>query len=101
MGICLVSGALRHYEQEFRLQGATSILSVIATLAVISLVLPNFTLTTPGPTYASSQLLFVGGVSLVLYILFAFVQTVRHRQDFLMENSTADDGERPSAGAAR
>ena len=100
VGICLVSGALRHYEQEFRLQGATSILSVIATLAVISLVLPNFTLTTPGPTYASSQLLFVGGVSLVLYILFAFVQTVRHRQDFLMENSTADDGERPSAGAA-
>lgn len=100
VGICLVSGALRHYEQEFRLQGATSILSVIATLAVISLVLPNFTLTTPGPTYASSQLLFVGGVSLVLYILFAFVQTVRHRQDFLMEDSTADDGERPSAGAA-
>lgn len=100
VGICLVSGALRHYEQEFRLQGATSILSVIATLAVISLVLPNFTLTTPGPTYASSQLLFVGGVSLVLYILFAFVQTVRHRQDFLMGDSTADDGERPSAVAA-
>jgi Ca2+:H+ antiporter len=89
VGLCLLAGARRHYEQEFKLQGAVGILSVIATLAVISLVLPNFTHTTPGPTYATSQLLFVGSVSLVLYLLFVFVQTVRHRDDFLMEPGAA------------
>jgi Ca2+:H+ antiporter len=85
VGVCLVMGAARHYEQEFRVQGATAVLSVIATLAVVSLILPNYTLTTPGPTYASSQLLFVGAVSLGLYVMFVFVQTVRHRGDFVIE----------------
>jgi Ca2+:H+ antiporter len=92
VGLCLLSGAKRHYEQEFKLQGAVGILSVIATLAIISLVLPNYTHTTPGPTYAPSQLLFVGTVSLILYVLFVFVQTVRHREDFLMESDVAHNG---------
>jgi Ca2+:H+ antiporter len=96
VGLCLLAGAKRHFEQEFKLQGAVGILSVIATLAVISLVLPNFTHTTPGPTYAPSQLLFVGSVSLMLYILFVFVQTVRHREDFLMEDNPAHHGEKPT-----
>ncbi len=95
VGICLVVGALRHFEQEFRLQGAVGILSVIATLAVITLVLPNFTKTTPGPTFASSQLIFIGFVSLVLYIAFVFVQTIRHRSDFLIEGAQDEHGEKP------
>ncbi len=85
VGLCLVAGAARHFEQEFRVQGASTVLSVIASLAVISLVLPNFTLSTPGPTYATSQLLFVGTVALCIYGLFVFVQTVRHKDDFLMQ----------------
>jgi Ca2+:H+ antiporter len=96
VGLCLLAGARRHYAQEFKLQGAVGILSVIATLAVIALVLPNFTKTTPGPTYAPSQLLFVGLVSLILYLLFVFVQTVRHRDDFLMEADPVHQGEKPS-----
>jgi Ca2+:H+ antiporter len=96
VGLCLLAGARRHYEQEFKLQGAVGILSVIATLAVISLVLPNFTKTTSGPTYSPSQLLFVGSVSLVLYLLFVFVQTVRHREDFLMESADAHHSEKPT-----
>jgi Ca2+:H+ antiporter len=96
VGLCLLTGAKRHYEQEFKLQGAVGILSVIATLAVIALVLPNFTRSTPGPTYAPSQLLFVGMVSLILYLVFVFVQTVRHREDFLMEDDPAHHGEKPT-----
>ena len=96
VGICLVAGAARHFEQEFRVQGAVAILSVIATLAIISLVMPNFTHTTPGPTYASSQLLFVGAVSLILYVLFVYVQSVRHRADFIFEDAT-HHGEMPTA----
>jgi Ca2+:H+ antiporter len=97
VGLCLVSGAARHYEQEFRVQSASSILSVIATLAIISLVLPNFTTTTIGPTYASGQLLFVSAVSLCLYALFVFVQTVRHRSDFIIDDGVKDHGEQPNA----
>lgn len=95
VGLCLVIGGARHFEQEFRVQGAAGILSVIATLAIVALVLPNFTLTTAGPVYASSQLLFVGAVSLLLYVVFVFVQTVRHRDDFVIEDGTAGHGEPP------
>ncbi len=83
VGLCLVVGGAHHHEQAFRVQGAASMISVITVLAVVALVLPNFTLTTPGPTYASSQLLFVSAISLGLYGLFIFVQTVRHRADYL------------------
>ena len=97
VGLCLVAGSARHFEQEFRVQGAAAILSVIATLAVVSLILPNFTRTTVGPTFAPSQLLFVGAVSLGLYALFVFVQTVRHRGDFVIEYAGAGQSEKPKA----
>lgn len=84
VGLCLVTGAARHCEQEFRVQGAAGILSVIATLAIVTLLLPNFTQTTRGPTLAANQLLFVSVASLALYALFVFVQTVRHREHFLI-----------------
>jgi Ca2+:H+ antiporter len=95
VGICLVAGGWKHYEQEFKVQGAAGILSVIATLAVISLVLPNFTSSTSGPTYAWSQLLFVGAASLILYVLFVFVQTVRHKGDFVIDYGVAHGGVKP------
>ncbi len=50
---------------------------------VLSLVLPTFTTSTPGPTFSGAQLAFAGVVSLVMYGVFVFVQTVRHRDYFL------------------
>lgn len=97
VGLCLVAGAARHYEQEFRVQGAAGILSVIATLAIVTLLLPNFTQTTRGPTLAANQLLFVSVASLALYALFVFVQTVRHREHFLIDDGTEFHGEMPTA----
>ena len=95
VGICLVVGGLRHYEQEFRVQGASATLSVIATFAVIALILPNFTTTTVGPVYAPNQLMFVGTVSLILYAVFIFVQTVRHRADFLFDEGGGEPAKKP------
>jgi len=92
MGLCLLVGARRHYEQEFRVQGAAGILSVISTLAVVALVLPNFTRTTPGPTLAPGQLIFIGTVSFVLYVFFVFIQTIRHRADFIMDDGKGHQG---------
>ncbi len=84
VGLCLLLGASRHREQEFRVQGANGALAVLAALAVLTMVLPNYT-QVPGPTFSTSQLEFVGVVSVVLYGVFVFVQTVRHRDYFLAE----------------
>lgn len=91
VGLCLVFGGARHHEQTFQVQAAASSLGVLATLATIALVLPNYTRSTVGPQYAPSQLLFVGAVSLILYCVFIFVQTVRHRDYFLGDDDGADE----------
>jgi Ca2+:H+ antiporter len=83
VGLCLVVGASRHREQAFQQQGTSSALSVLATLAVTTMMMPNFTGGVEGPYYSSVQLIYVGTLSLVLYALFVFVQTVRHRDYFL------------------
>lgn len=82
VGLCLILGGSRHHEQEFGLHGVSAALATLATLSVLTLVLPNAT-GTPGPYYSPSHLAFVGVVSLVLYLVFAFVQTVRHPDHFL------------------
>ncbi len=83
VGLCLILGGQRHHEQSFQIQGASSALAVLGTLAVLTMVLPNFTTAVPGPFYSPFQLLFVGFVSLVLYLTFVFVQTIRHRDYFI------------------
>ncbi|MCG3202012.1 MAG: Sodium-potassium/proton antiporter ChaA [Gammaproteobacteria bacterium] len=83
VGSCLVGGAVRHHVLEFRVQGAGHALAALAPLVTLTLVLPNFTATTPGPWYSPAQLAFAGASSLVLYGVFVFAQTVRHRDYFL------------------
>lgn len=83
VGLCLLLGAMRHHVLGFKVDGTTPALSVLVTLATLTLVLPSFTTSTLGPTLSSSQLLFAGAVSFVLYGVFVFVQTVRHRDYFL------------------
>lgn len=83
VGLCLVLGAGRHYEQTFQLQGAASALAVLGTLATLALILPNFAEAASGPSYSILQLEGVGVMSLVLWCVFVFVQTVKHRTYFL------------------
>ncbi|MEO7761534.1 MAG: ionic transporter y4hA [Casimicrobiaceae bacterium] len=83
VGLCLLMGALRHRVLAFQVEGTSPALSVLATLATLTMVLPSFTSTTPGPTFSRAQLIFAGAVSLTLYCIFVFVQTVRHREYFL------------------
>jgi Ca2+:H+ antiporter len=83
VGLCLLLGATRYGEQEFRIQGAGAALSVLIALSVMTLVLPVFTTSTAGPTFSPPQLVFAGLSSLVLYAMFVFVQTVKHRDYFL------------------
>jgi len=83
VGICLLVGGIRHREQDFQARGAAATLAVLASLSVLTLVMPNFTTTRERPLLSSSQLAFAGISSLVLYGVFVFVQTVRHRDYFL------------------
>lgn len=99
VGVCLLVGGLRHHEQEFRVEGAASALSVIATLAVLALVLPNFTIAKLGPQYSATQLVFIGTLTLILYLVFTFVQSWRHRDYFRAEARDETEHEAPSAGA--
>src|SRR5471030_1762864 len=59
VGICILAGGLRYREQDFQVSGANLYLSVLFMMATITLVLPNYTLTTPGPIYSAAQLGFV------------------------------------------
>jgi Ca2+:H+ antiporter len=95
VGLCLLAGGMRHHEQGFQLQGASAALAVLAALTVLTLVVPNFTTSTPGPSFSNSQLVFAGLVSLVLYGSFVFVQTVRHRDYFLVLEGGDDDAHAP------
>ncbi len=83
IGLCIVVGGLRHRVQDFRVDGTSPALAALGALAGLALVLPSFTTTTVGPTYSATQLAFAGVTSLVLYGVFVFVQTVRHRDYFL------------------
>lgn len=87
VGICLLVGAIFHREQTFQQTGVSASLATLCALTVLTLVLPNFTLTTPGPVYSWSQLAFVAIVSFLLYATFVSVQTVRHRGYFLPPKS--------------
>jgi Ca2+:H+ antiporter len=96
VGLCLVFGGALHHEQTFEEHGASAALSVLGTLATITLIVPNYTRAAPGPFYSPSQLLFVGVVSLLLYGVFLFVQTIRHRNYFITKGDLGHEGIRPS-----
>lgn len=91
MGLCLLVGGWRHGEQRFQRTGIGAALATLTTLTVVTLVLPNFTSSAPGPHYSTTQLLFVAAVSLWLYGMFVLVQTVRHRDYFLPADADTDD----------
>jgi Ca2+:H+ antiporter len=83
LGLCLIAAAKHQREARFTRTGATAALSTLATLMVLTLILPNFTTSVLGPIYSPPQLAFVAAFSLLLYLTFVFVQTVGNRDYFL------------------
>lgn len=90
VGLSLLVAALRHRVAVFNAEGSGAALATVATLATLSLVLPTFTTSRPGPEFSAAQLTFAAVASLGLYGLFVAVQTVRHREYFV---SVTHDGE--------
>ncbi|MEU5364459.1 ionic transporter y4hA [Streptomyces sp. NPDC005925] len=83
VGVSLLSASLRHGTAVFNPEGTGAALATVATLATLSLVLPTFTTSRPGPQFSGPQLAFAAVSSLILYGLFVATQTVRHRDYFL------------------
>jgi Ca2+:H+ antiporter len=95
VGICILTGGLRYREQDVQVSGSSVYLSVLIVLATITLILPNYTLTTPGPFYSVAQLGFVSIVTVVLYGVFLYTQTIRHR-DYFIGDATGKANDGPS-----
>jgi len=97
VGLCLLIGGLRYREQYYNLQGVNSYLNVIMTLAVVGLVVPNFTTSTSGPTFSTEQEVFLIVMSLLLYAIFLLIQTMRHRRYFMESKAAvaANSGHHP------
>ncbi len=91
VGICLLAGGRRHHEQSYTQSGVSAGLAMLATLSVLTLVLPNFTTSARGAFYTDQQLLFVAVVSVIIYGTFVVAQTIRHRDHFLYNIEDADD----------
>lgn len=95
-GLCIVVGAIKHREQEFHTQGAQAYLTVLLPMVSITLILPNYTVTSPGPYYSTPQLAFVSICCLLLWLAFTFVQTVRHRDYFTPAVAEVQEGPLPT-----
>jgi Ca2+:H+ antiporter len=83
IGLCLLVGGLKYKQQRYALSGVSVGLITLTAILVLTLILPNYTVSKAGPEYNRSQLIFVSLISVVLYGTYIFVQTVRHRDFFL------------------
>ncbi|WP_030624084.1 calcium:proton antiporter [Streptomyces sclerotialus] len=88
VGLCLLVGAVRRRVAVFNPEGTGAAFATVATLAGLSLVLPTFTTSKPGPEFAPAQLVFAAFAAVVLYGLFVATQTLRHRDYFLPVTSS-------------
>jgi Ca2+:H+ antiporter len=90
VGLCVLVGGIVHREQTFRVEGSGAGLAALIALCALVLVLPVFTTSTPSGTYSAGQLAFAAVASAVLWAVFVFVQTVRHRDYFLPVDDAAN-----------
>jgi len=91
VGVCLLVGGLRHREQVFRIEGTGSGLAALVVMSTLVMVMPSLTTSAPGASYTAAQLVFVAAGSLLLWLVFVFIQTVRHRDYFLPAVDAADE----------
>jgi len=87
LGLTLLIGGIRHHEQEYNFSGALSYLGVLTPLAILSLVVPRFTLSTPGGSVSTLLGFFLLFTSAGLYLVFLFLQMGRHSGFFKQPQS--------------
>jgi Ca2+:H+ antiporter len=83
IGLCLLIGGLKHYEQNFSAPSVTIALISLISIVVFTLVFPTFTESVQGSYYSTPQLIFASIACLIIYGSFLFAQTRKYRQYFL------------------
>jgi len=91
VGLCVLIGGLHHREQSFRIEGTGSGFAALASLSILVLVMPRLTVSSASGSYTNSQLVFVACSSLALWMVFVFIQTIRHRDYFLPAHAPGDE----------
>lgn len=92
VGACMLAGGLRFREQSFDVTAISIYLAMLIVLATMTLVLPNYTVSAPGPKFSDSQLAFISAVTIVLYGVFLYTQTILHR-DYFTGSKVIEAGE--------
>ncbi len=91
MGLSLLLGGLRHHEQHYNFYGANAFLGLIVPLAVLGLVLPNYTTSSAGPTLSPFQSIFLVVTCVGLYGIFVASQTSRYREYFIAPGTSREE----------
>jgi Ca2+:H+ antiporter len=97
VGLALLVGGLRYREQHYNLQGAKAFLAVLVPLAILILVLPDFTTADRPAEFTPVQALFFAVMTVVLYGVFLVIQTIRHRSQFIQPDSPVETAPDPLA----
>jgi Ca2+:H+ antiporter len=101
VGTSLLVGGLRYHEQTYNLYGANAFLAVIVPLSVLGLVMPSFTVSSPGPTLSPLQSTFLIVMSVGLYGVFLAIQTMRHREYFVFTTAAHESPSQLEAEASQ
>ncbi|MFF2145587.1 calcium:proton antiporter [Kitasatospora sp. NPDC058190] len=105
LGLSILVAAIRYRTAVFNAEGTGAALACVATLATLSMVLPTFTTSAPGPQFSTTQLSYAATASLVVYGLYVTTQTLRHRDYFLPVTAEGkirvDDDEHASSPTLR
>ena len=82
LGVALLTGGLRHHEQQYNLQGAVSYLAMLVPLSATGLILPYYTAATATPLLFKVRSTVLLLTTIGLYGTFLAVQTRRHPEHY-------------------
>lgn len=83
VGVSILIGGIKHKELGFQAVGTSSLMGCLATLSVLTMVLPNYTISSAGPTFNPSQLIFISVAALIIYLSLIWAQTISYKSYFL------------------
>ncbi|MGN8117038.1 calcium:proton antiporter [Labrys sp. 22185] len=97
VGLGLLLGGMKHFAQRYNLKGASSYLAIIIPLAVIPLILPNFTTSVSDGSLTRFQAISFSIFTLLLYGAFLVLQTGRHAEFYREPSSDAPPAQEEDA----
>ena len=98
LGVTLLLGGLRHGEQSYNLQGASTYLAVIIPLAGLGIILPRYMPSAPGGQVTPLVAAWLITISVVLYGSFLWIQMQRHSAFFTQPETSGDATEARDVG---